>query len=76
MVVLNMARFLWSELRKVQVEAESYYRLYTPDFMMGQYLWESLQDYRVMDELTSNQLHKHLQVAPHITLYLFENRYP
>ena len=44
--------------------------------MVGQYLWGTLQEHRVMDDFLRDQFRQHLEVAPNITLYLFEHRDP
>ena len=48
----------------------------TPSVTVGQYLWGTLQVHRVMDDFLRNQFSQHPEVAPHITIYLFEYRAP
>ena len=48
-VVLAVARFIWQQLRKVQVEDETVYGSYYQAMTVGQYLWLTLQAHRVMD---------------------------
>ena len=42
--------------------------------MVGQYLWGTIQAHRFMDEFLRSQLGQHTEVAPYITLYLFEHQ--
>ena len=44
--------------------------------MVGKYLWGNLQSHRIMDEFLQEKIRQHLEVAPYITLYLFEHRSP
>ena len=41
-VVLTMARVIYKELGKVQVDTETAYGSEHPDVMVGQYLWWTL----------------------------------
>lgn len=77
-VVLTMLRVVWRELRKVRVVAESAYAYSdsNPALMVGQYLWATLQDHRVQKEFLDAGFRSHPQVAPRITMYLFENQAP
>ena len=44
--------------------------------IVGIYLLGTLKDHWVMDEFLYNQFRYHLEVSPHIPLYLFEHWYP
>ena len=76
MVVITMVWVIWRDLRKVRAELETAYGPDNPMEMVGQYLCGGLQAHRVMDELFWTQFCQHHEVAPHITLYLFEHRAP
>ena len=52
------------------MEAEADYGSETPDMMIGKCMWETLQAHIVMVELLRTQFWQHLEVAPHINLYL------
>ena len=43
---------------------------------MGEYLWGTLQDHRVMGKFLRGKFRQYMKVAPHITLYIFEHRAP
>ena len=42
--------------------------------IVGRYLWGTLQSHRVMDKLLRDKFQKHLEVALHMTFYLFDHR--
>ena len=44
--------------------------------MVGQYLWGTFLSNRVVDDFFRSQFRQHPEVAPHITLYLFEHQAP
>ena len=69
-------RVIWRELLKVQVESETAYGLSDNVVLLGQYLWGTLQTHRVMDNFLRVQFRQHIEVAPHITFYLFEHWSP
>ena len=71
-----MVRVIWRYLRKVRVEIEKAYGLKDQLVMVGQYLWVTPQAHIVMDEFLHSQFRHHHEVAPHITIYLFENLLP
>ena len=71
-----MVRVIWRELRKVSVESEAAYGYNNPTYMVVKYLWGTLQAHMVMDDFLWTQFYQHPEVAPHITLYLFEHRSP
>ena len=75
-VVLTMVRLKWRELRKFRVEAETEYGSDDPIKMVGQCILGNLQAHRVMDDFLLTQFRQHPEVAPRITLYLFEHRDP
>ena len=75
-VVITMVRVIWRDLRKVRVEAETAYFSEAPAVMVNQYLRGTFQAHRVMDKFLRTQFLQHLEVAPHIILYLFEHRAP
>ena len=75
-MVLTMMKVIWRELRKVRVDSETVYDSEDNVVMVGQYLWENLQAYRVVDDLLRSQFRQHPEVAPHITLYLFNHWSP
>ena len=60
----------------VRAEAEKAYGSQTTEVMVGQYMWGTLQAHRVMNNFLRNHFLHHLEVAPHITLYLFKQRAP
>ena len=58
-VVLTVVRVIWCDLRKVLVEAETAYGSDTPEGMVRQYFWVTLQAHRVMEYLLRTQLLHH-----------------
>ena len=44
--------------------------------MVSQYLWVTIQEHRVFGDFIRYKFQQHLEVAPHINLYLFEHRAP
>ena len=58
-VVLTMMRFIWRELRKVQVESETAYGSAYNVVMVGRYLWCNLQAHRFMDDFLRDQFRQH-----------------
>ena len=75
-MVLPMVRVIWMDLGKVRLEAETDYGSKTPAVIVGHYLWETLQNHRVMDNFMRTHLGQHQEVPPHITLYMLEHRAP
>ena len=73
-VLLKMVEVIWIELGKVRVEVETTYGLYSLYVMVGNYLWETLQDNLLMDDFLWNQFWKHLEVYLHINIILFNYR--
>ena len=71
-----MVRVIWRYLRKVRVEIEKAYGLKDQLVMLGQYLWVTPQAHIVMDEFLHSQFRNYPEVAPHITLYIFEHFLP
>ena len=74
-----MVRSIWKELIKVRVEVETIYGSENLSEMVRQYLWGTLHAHWLMDEFLEffqKQLRQHLEVALHITLYLFEHGSP
>ena len=71
-----MARVIWREFRKARVQLETNYRDTYPQVVVGKYIWGTLQDHRVMEELMLKHFFQPPEVSPHNNLYLFEHRDP
>ena len=67
---------IWRKLRNVRVGGETAYVADNPLEMLVKYLRGTLQAHRVMDDFLWMQLRQHLEMTPHITLYLLEHRAP
>ena len=46
-----MVRVIWRELSKDRVQLETSYGATYPQVMVGKYIWGTLQDHQVMEEL-------------------------
>ena len=46
------------------------------EVMVEKYFWGTIQAHQIMENLLLDKLHQHLDVAPHITICLFEHCYP
>ena len=73
MEALTMVKVIWRDLRKVLSKVETSYGMASTNFIVGQYLWDTIKSHWVMDEFIQEQLWNHSKLLPHITLYLFEN---
>ena len=74
--LITMVRVIWMELRKFRVEADTACVSDNLSEVVGKYLWGNLQVHRVMDDFLQTQFLQHPEVAPQITIYLFEHRCP
>ena len=75
-VILTMVRVIWRDTRKVKVDTKKAYGFENTSVVVGQCRWGALQAHIVMNEFMRSQIRQHLEVAPHIKLYLFEHRAP
>ena len=76
MMVLTMVLVIWQEVSKVRVEADTTYGSNESSVIVGKYLWGNLQAHIVIDDFLRTQFSQHPEVAPQITIYLFEYRAP
>ena len=58
------------------MDSDKAYGLKYQLFMVGQYLWVTTQAPLVMNEFLHSQFRNYPEVAPHITLYIFEHFLP
>ena len=63
-------------MRNVRLDTDTAYISDNPSEMVGQYLRVNLQAHLVMDDFLLTHFFHRPEVAPHITLYLFEKSSP
>ena len=71
-MLMGLIRELWKFWMGAR-NAYSYQYLY---MCVGQYIWHTLQEHRIMVEFKSDSLYKHTQISPRIINHLFKHREP
>ena len=71
-----MVLVIWRDMRNFRLDTDTAYVSDNPSEMVGQYLWVTLQAHLVMDDFLLTHFFQHTEVAPYITLYLFEKMSP
>ena len=72
LTLMGLIRDMW----KVWMGAETAYSYRDLHMCVGQYMWHTLQEHRITEELKADSFHKHNKIYPRIINHLFNHREP